>query len=180
MLGKVFARFVEKSPMSVMVRGTLERVLGAEQLDAWFARTAQKQYTRTVLFSTVYDVRSQGVFRIKPSVRAAYRDHEDKVGASLISLYNKLNGVETHTAAALVRSRAAVVAPLIEQLDGARVPLDLFTCHRTHVGSKFSPPLPAPVRQRTPKLRSPTPLTCVAPPWTPSVAYADARHAAGL
>jgi hypothetical protein len=27
MLGKVFARFVEKSPISVMVRGTLERVL---------------------------------------------------------------------------------------------------------------------------------------------------------
>ena len=27
MLGKVFTRFVEKSPISVMVRGTLERVL---------------------------------------------------------------------------------------------------------------------------------------------------------
>ena len=121
MLGKVFARFVEKSPISVMVRGTLERVLGAEQLDAWFARTAQKQYTRTVLFSTVYDILSQVVFRIKPSVRAAYRDHEDKVGASLISLYNKLNGVETHTSAELVRYSAAELAPLIEQLDGARV-----------------------------------------------------------
>ena len=122
MLGKVFARFVEKSPISVMVRGTLERVLGADQLDAWFARTAQKQYTRTVLFSTVYDILSQVVFRIKPSVRAAYRDHEDKVGASLISLYNKLNGVETHTSAELVRYSAAVLAPLIEQLDGGRAP----------------------------------------------------------
>jgi hypothetical protein len=122
MLGKVFARFVEKSPISVMVRGTLERVLGAEQLDTWFARTAQKQYTRTVLFSTVYDVLSQVVFRIKPSVRAAYRDQTDKVGASLISLYNKLNGVETHTSAALVRYSAAALAPLIEQLDGARAP----------------------------------------------------------
>ena len=122
MLGKVFARFVEKSPISVMVRGTLERVLGAEQLDTWFARTAQKQYTRTVLFSTVYDILSQVVFRIKPSVRAAYRDHEDQVGASLISLYNKLNGVETHTSAELVRYSAAVLAPLIAQLDGARAP----------------------------------------------------------
>jgi Transposase DDE domain len=122
MLGKVFARFVEKSPLSVMVRGTLERVLGADQLDAWFARTAQKQYTRTVLFSTVYDVLSQVVFRIKPSVRAAYRDQEDKVGASLISLYNKLNGVETHTSAELVRYSAAELAPLVEQLDGARAP----------------------------------------------------------
>ena len=66
MLGKVFDRFVEKSPISVMVRGTLERVLGADQLDAWFARTAQKQYTRTVLFSTVYDVLSQVVFLSSP------------------------------------------------------------------------------------------------------------------
>src|SRR5499426_349508 len=122
MLGKVFERFVEKSPNSVMVRGTLERVLGADQLNAWFARTAQKQYTRTVLFSTVYDVLSQVVFRIKPSVRAAYRDQEDKVGASLISLYNKLNGVETHTSAELVRYSAAELAPLLEQLEGARAP----------------------------------------------------------
>jgi hypothetical protein len=122
MLGKVFDRFVEKSPISVMVRGTLERVLGADQLDAWFARTAQKQYTRTVLFSTVYDILSQVVFRIKPSVRAAYRDHEDQVGASLISLYNKLNGVETHTAAELVRYSAAELMPLITQLDGERTP----------------------------------------------------------
>ena len=122
MLGKIFDRFVEKSPISVMVRGTLERVLGADQLDAWFARTAQKQYTRTVLFSTVYTILSHVVFRIKPSVRAAYRDHEETVGASLISVYNKLNGVETHTSAALVRYSAAEFMPLITQLDGARVP----------------------------------------------------------
>jgi IS4 transposase len=122
MLSKVFARFVEKSPISVMVRGTLERVLGAEQLDAWFARTAQKQYTRTLLFSTIYDVLSQVVFRIKPSVRAAYRDREEEVGASLISVYNKLNGVETHTSAELVRYSAAELTPVIEQLDGERAP----------------------------------------------------------
>ena len=103
MLRKVFDRFVEKSPISVMVRGTLERVLGADQRDAWFARTAQKQYTRTVLFSTVYDILSHVVLRIKPSVRAAYRDRQDEVGASLISVSNKLNGVATHTSAELVR-----------------------------------------------------------------------------
>src|SRR3954453_18317537 len=122
MLGKVFERFIEKSPISVMVRGTLERVLGADHLNTWFERTAQKQYTRTLLFSTVYDVLSQVVFRIKPSVRAAYRDREDEVGASLISVYNKLNGLETHTSAELVRYSAAVLTPLIEQLDGKRAP----------------------------------------------------------
>lgn len=122
MLGKVFNRFVEKSPISVMVRGTLERVLGADQLDTWFARTAQKQYTRTVLFSTVYDILSQVVFRIKPSVRAAYRDQDNTVGASLISVYNKLNGVETHTSAELVRYSATALQPLITKLDGERSP----------------------------------------------------------
>jgi hypothetical protein len=86
MLGKVCTRFVEKSPLAVMVRGTLERVWGAEQRDAWFARTAQQPYPRTVWFATVYDVLSQVVFRLKPSVRAAYRDQEDKGGASRISL----------------------------------------------------------------------------------------------
>ena len=70
MLGTVFERFVENSPISVMVRGTLERVLGAEPLNRWYERTAHKQYTRDLLFSTVYDLMSQVVFRIKPSVNA--------------------------------------------------------------------------------------------------------------
>jgi hypothetical protein len=113
MLSKVCAHFVEKSPISVMVRGTLERVLGADQFAAWFARTAQKQYTRTVLFSTVFDVLSPVVFRITPAVRAAYRDHADPGGASRISVYNKLHGGATHTSAELVRYSATVLRPLI-------------------------------------------------------------------
>jgi len=36
MFGQVFERFVEKSPISVMVRATLERVLGADRLDLWY------------------------------------------------------------------------------------------------------------------------------------------------
>src|SRR5207245_2192094 len=73
-------------------------------------------------FSTVYATLSHVFLRIKPSVRAAYRDHEDTVGASLISVYNKLNGVETHTSAELVRYSAAELRPLIAQLDGERSP----------------------------------------------------------
>src|SRR5439155_11745588 len=59
MLGDVFERFVEKSPISVMVRATLERALGADRLDLWYERTAEKPYTRELLFSTVYDLMSQ-------------------------------------------------------------------------------------------------------------------------
>ncbi|MBM3222463.1 MAG: hypothetical protein FJZ47_01475 [Candidatus Tectomicrobia bacterium] len=103
MLGTVFDRFIEKCPLSVMVRGTLARVLGADQRDAWFTRTAQKPYTRTVVFSTVSDILSQVVLHTKPSVRAASRAQADTVGASLIAVSNKRNGVETQTSAALVR-----------------------------------------------------------------------------
>ena len=45
-----------------MVRAPLERVLGADRLDLWFECTAQKQYTRDLLFSSVYDVMNQIVF----------------------------------------------------------------------------------------------------------------------
>ena len=122
MLGKVFERFVEKSPISVMVRGTLERVLGADHLDTWFAGRHRSSTPAPCCFRPSMILLSQVVFRIKPSVRAAYRDQEAEVGASLISVYNKLNGVETHTSAALVRYSAAVLTPLIEQLDGQRAP----------------------------------------------------------
>ena len=67
MLGDVFKRFVEKSPISVMVRAALERVLGADRLDDWYDRTAQKQYTRDLLFSTVYDLMSQ-VFSLRSAL----------------------------------------------------------------------------------------------------------------
>ncbi len=56
-----------------MVRGTLERALGADQLDQFYARTAETQYTRDLWFSTVYDLMSDVVFRHQPSVRAAYQ-----------------------------------------------------------------------------------------------------------
>lgn len=122
MLGKVFERFVEKSPISVMVRASLERVLGADRLDQWFERTAQKQYTRELLFSSVYDLMNQVVFCVQPSVRAAYQAQQDDVGASLVSVYNKLNNVETHTAAELVRYSARELAPIIVHMGGERAP----------------------------------------------------------
>lgn len=122
MLGAVFERFVDKSPISVMVRAALERVLGADRLDRFYERTAQKQYTRDLLFSSVYDLMSQVVFRVQPSVRAAYLAQEDEVGTTIVSVYNKLNGLETHTSAELVRYSAREFGPLIDHLDGERRP----------------------------------------------------------
>jgi hypothetical protein len=122
MLGEVFERFVEKSTLSVMVRASLERVLGADRLDLWYERTAQKQYTRDLLFSSVYDMMNQVVFCVQPSVRAAYQAQQDDVATSLVCVYNKLNNLETRTAAELVRYSARELTPLIEHMGGERAP----------------------------------------------------------
>ena len=122
MLGDVLERFVEKSPISVMVRATLERVLGADRLDLWYERTAEKQYTRELLFSTVYDLMSQVVFCVQPSVRAAYLAHAADVDTSIGSVYNKLNGLEPRTSAALVRYSAREFAPVMAHMGGERAP----------------------------------------------------------
>jgi hypothetical protein len=44
-------------------------------------------YTRELLFSTVYDLMSVVVFRLQPSVRAAYRAQVEEVETSLTSVY---------------------------------------------------------------------------------------------
>ena len=50
-LGKVFEPFIEQRPICVMARGVLENLFNAEKIDALFARTAEVQYTRELLFS---------------------------------------------------------------------------------------------------------------------------------
>jgi hypothetical protein len=53
MFGEILQKFAEKSPVTVMVRGLLEHLLNADQLDHWFESTRQKQYTRDILFSSL-------------------------------------------------------------------------------------------------------------------------------
>ena len=82
----------------------------------------EKQYTRTRLFSTVYNLRSEVVFCLQPSLHAAYRHHADTVGTSVVSVSNTLHGVETHTSAALVRYSATVLRPLMAPGGGGCTP----------------------------------------------------------
>jgi IS4 transposase len=122
-LNPVFERFVAKSPISVMARGTIERVLNPEQLNEWFNNTAQKQYTRELLFSSIFDIMSQVVLDSHQSVNAAYQASEEEIAVSVTSVYNKLNGIETNTSAELVRYASGQIAPVIKKLNGAVKPL---------------------------------------------------------
>ena len=118
-LGKIFAPFVERSPISVMARGALEHALRPQDVDAMFGANADTQYTRTLLFSTVVDLMSLVVHRIRPSLHAAYQSNRDQMEVSVQSLYNKVDGIEPAVGAALVKHVAGRTAPLVESMKAA-------------------------------------------------------------
>lgn len=121
MFGDILQKFVAKSPATVMVRGLLERLLNPEALDRWFETTAQAQYTRDILFSSLVGLMLQIVCRTQASVHAAYRHAE--IAASIVSVYAKLRGVELATSQGsqgLVRHIAPEAPTLIETMNGGR------------------------------------------------------------
>jgi len=124
MLSSVFDSFVKKSPISVMARGVMERTLNPEQLNQWFDSTADAQYTKDLLFSSLFDIMSKVVLGSHRSVHAAYQATEEDIGVSITSVYNKLNGIEPHTSAQLVRYAVEQAQPLVKKL-GGKVPSPL-------------------------------------------------------
>ena len=121
MLSSIFDSFVKNSPISVMARGMIERVLNPNQLDRWFDSAANTQYTRALLFSTVFDIMSQVVCGGRSSVHAAYQASKQEISVSIASVYNKLNGIEPDTSAELVRYASRQIAPIISELGGTPV-----------------------------------------------------------
>src|SRR5579885_1644733 len=123
MLQPVFERFVNDSPATVMTRVTLEHALQSAQVDRLFTQTAERQYTRELLFSTVVDLMALVVCRIQPSLRAAYQDAREQIPVTVRALYDKVNHVEPAISAALVTHVGSRLAPLIQRMAGGRVPL---------------------------------------------------------
>ena len=112
LLDTIFAPFVKERPICVMARAVLERLLDASRLDALFARTAERQYTRELLFSSLVQLMSEVVLGVHPTVHAAYQANQAAIGVSTTALYNKLERVETGGSTALVRDAAALAEPV--------------------------------------------------------------------
>lgn len=122
MFDSIFDKFVKESPVCVIARATMERVLNPDILNDWFDITAKEQYTKELMFSSVFDIMSQVVHGSMPSVNAAYQYAKAHIGVSITSLYNKLNGIEAQTSAAMVRYVAGQITPIIEQLGVVHAP----------------------------------------------------------
>jgi hypothetical protein len=121
LLDSIFRPFVEQRPVCVMARAVLERVLDPSHIDVLFERTAERQYTRDLLFSSVVDLMAQVVVRLQPSVHAAYQAMGDRLGVSDQAVYDKLQSVEPRISAELVQDSAQQVRGVIREL-GATFP----------------------------------------------------------
>jgi IS4 transposase len=117
MLPDAFQPFLKDAPFCVMTRATLESLFASERLDELFRSTAQKQYTRELLFSQLVELMTTVVLQQQPSVLAAYRNGIGRITVSDQSIYNKLDGMELGVSAALVRDSAERLAPVIDELN---------------------------------------------------------------
>jgi IS4 transposase len=120
MLEMVFDKFAKKAPVAVMARAILERCVGPDSLDALFDQVAERQYTRELLFSSVFHLMSLVVCRIQPSIHAAYQEHRDDIETSVTAVYDKLNGIDTATSRALVRDTARQMSEAVIAMNGTR------------------------------------------------------------
>jgi IS4 transposase len=123
LLGDIFERFAQDCPLPVMVRGLLENTLTPRSVDELFESVAERQYTRTLLFSTVVDLMGLVVIGVRPAVNAAYHARAEMIGVSLKSVYNKLDHVEPNISAALVRTTARRLVEIVNATGGALPPL---------------------------------------------------------
>lgn len=145
LLDSVLGRFLDQSPMTVAVRGTLEYALDAKALDALFDDVTGPRKDRELLFSTCVDLMTTVVCRIKPSIHAAYQA-DDHITVSVSAVYQRLARVSIDAGRQLVRHTAERLEPIIRQsgwanpdlLPGYRVKI-LDGNHLAHTQRRLKP-----------------------------------------
>jgi IS4 transposase len=119
-LDDIFERFAAQSPVTVMARAALEHALDPGAIDALFEDVAERQYTRTLLFSTVVDLMSTVVCNVRPAIHAAFQANAESIGVSLRAVYDKIDRTEPGLSAELVRHTARTLGPVITAMGGGR------------------------------------------------------------
>jgi hypothetical protein len=134
----ILARFEQHSPFAVLLRTILQRLLPPEKLDKLFIDTAEKQYERELLFSTLMMLMLEVVLRCVPTINHSYTRHKDEVGVSINAVYNKLKNLEPNIATELVRYSVQQLQPL-QQIMRAEAP-PLLPGYQVKIidGNKFS------------------------------------------
>jgi hypothetical protein len=113
--------FLSEAPCCVLAHAVLEGVFEPDLLDRLFDRSADRQYTRHLLFSQQVALMADVACRIQPSVYAAWRKAHGRglVPVSAAAVYDKLAGVEPEVCSDLVRHAAARCREALDLMPGS-------------------------------------------------------------
>jgi len=101
MIAKLIQQMAQKAPAATLFRGLLERTLGDELLDKIFDDYREYQVPSTILFSHLVNILAPVITQASKSVNAAHQAAEHDYSRQ--ALYDKLKGVESPVASALLR-----------------------------------------------------------------------------
>lgn len=120
----ILERFIEQSPIPVMARSLIERTFNADRINACFESVDENpQYTRELLFSSVFELMSLVVLRAFPAIHSAYKSKKNDIPVSITAVYDKLSGIDVKVSAELVKNTGVELANLIIDLKGVNKPL---------------------------------------------------------
>jgi hypothetical protein len=100
---EIVDRFKKKTPVCLMARMSLARLLSPEAIDQVFHDHALEQYERKIPFSALTELMTDVTLCLSPSVNASYKKHRESLVAARSCVFNKLDRVEPQVAQALVR-----------------------------------------------------------------------------
>lgn len=123
LLAEPFAAFAEESPISVMVRATVERIFDPVVLDRVFEDHAILGYAKELTFSGCVQIMSHVVFKVSPSVGAYYKAHQQEIPVTRQAVYDKLKHLEPQVSAGLVHYSAEELLPCLKQIGAQLAPL---------------------------------------------------------
>ena len=86
---KALMPYVQKAPLPVLVRSTLEWMLQQATLEQLFEDTAQDQYTRELTLTFLVDLMLDVASGIQPSALKAFNARSDDLAISRQALYAK-------------------------------------------------------------------------------------------
>jgi hypothetical protein len=121
MMPAAFEPFLQKAPVAVLARLSLESLFDPDRLNALFEQNAQDQYHRELLFSHVFELMLAVVLRTKRSLYAAFRDRSGELRVSAQAVYDKLRRLDLPIAEAVVADSACQLGPALAEL-GAGLP----------------------------------------------------------
>lgn len=116
--GEVFDRLTRKAPVSVIGRAAMENALSRQAMDDLFGAAAKDGYTRALLFSSLVNLMSLVVCRIRASVHAAFQKLRSTMPVTVQAVYEKLARIEPGVCAALVQHVATRLGAVIDKLGG--------------------------------------------------------------